>query len=219
MTANTVKSGRSAARIRAGRPTQAQSAQLAERLRQAAVNVFLKSGFEGTSMEAIARAAGITKRTLYARYADKQALFADTITWALDRYHWHEPALETGTHDLQAGLIAIARSALARAQDPDIVRLSRMAIAEAERIPAFATQAYCTTWSPRIQAVISLLDAHVQAGTAVVDDLEIAAEQFLAMVGALPTWLAVFGQCRTPEMEERYIQHAVALFLRSVQPR
>ena len=50
---------------RPGRPTQAEAEHLGEQLREAAVAVFLEHGYDGTSMEAIARAAGITKQTLY----------------------------------------------------------------------------------------------------------------------------------------------------------
>ena len=53
---------------------------------RAAVATFLEMGYAGASMETIAKAAGITKRSLYARYADKRAVFADVIPWALARY-------------------------------------------------------------------------------------------------------------------------------------
>lgn len=46
-----------------------------ETILEAAGPLFLKHGVRGTSMEAIARAAGIAKPTLYAYYADKQAVF------------------------------------------------------------------------------------------------------------------------------------------------
>ena len=65
------------------RPTRAEAAELDGRLRKAAVETFLEHGFHGTTMDAVARAAGITRRTLYARYPDKGALFAEVIPWAL----------------------------------------------------------------------------------------------------------------------------------------
>ena len=47
--------------------------------------VFLDHGYDGATMEEIARVADITKRTLYARYPDKRAVFLDVIPWALSR--------------------------------------------------------------------------------------------------------------------------------------
>ena len=70
---------------RRGRPTQAEAQQLQEKLRDAAVATFLEYGYDAATMEAIAQAAGITKRTLYARYPDKRAVFLDVIPWALTR--------------------------------------------------------------------------------------------------------------------------------------
>ena len=68
---------------RRGRPTQAEAKKLDQKLRKAAVRTFIKHGYDGTTMDAIARAAGITRRTLYARYPDKRAVFVDVIPWSL----------------------------------------------------------------------------------------------------------------------------------------
>lgn len=210
---------RTSERTRTGRPRKADAARLEERLRQAALETFLEHGFDGTTMEAVAKAAGITKRTLYARYPDKRALFAAVVPWALARHHGDEPVAETASGDLATGLTAIARATLARALDPDIVRLSRMAMTESARFPEFAAGAHSLAWSPRMQAVMDLLRRHAEDGSVVVDDIELAAEQFLALVSAMPARLAAFGVVRAPEVEERHLQHAVTLFLRGVLAR
>lgn len=46
-----------------------------EMILEAAQRLMLKHGLRGTSMEALARAAGIAKPTLYAYFADKNAVF------------------------------------------------------------------------------------------------------------------------------------------------
>ena len=45
----------------------------------AARALFLEHGYAGTTMEEIAAAAGLTKRTLYNNYADKDALFSEIV--------------------------------------------------------------------------------------------------------------------------------------------
>lgn len=206
-------------RTKTGRPSKAEAARLEARLRRAALDTFLEHGFDGTTMEAVARAAGITKRTLYNRYPDKRALFAAIVPWAMSRHHGDEPVTESPDDDLATALTAIARSTLARALDPGLVRLSRMAMAESARFPEFATSAQSLAWSPRMRAVMDLLRRHAAEGTIVVDDVELAAEQFLALVAAMPARLAAFGVFRAPEVEERHLQHAVTLFLRGTLPR
>ncbi|XVQ09450.1 aldo/keto reductase [Spirillospora sp. CA-255316] len=206
-------------RSRAGRPTSTEAARLTDRLRRAAVDTFLEHGYDGTTMEAVAQAAGITKSTLYARYPDKRTLFMAVSSWALTRQERHNRVLEPLPDDLAAALTSIARAILARSVDPDIMRLSRMAIAESARFPEFAANTQAATWSPRIQVIMDLLRRHERAGTVVVRDVEIAAEQFFAMVGAMPSWLAAHGIHRTPEVEEQHIEHAVELFLNGLLVR
>ncbi|WP_154675151.1 aldo/keto reductase [Parafrankia elaeagni] len=206
-------------RSRAGRPTSAQAARLTERLRRAAVDTFLEHGYDGATMEAVARAAGVTKSTLYSRYPDKRTLFIAVSSWALTRQERDTRVLEPLPDDLAAALTLIARAILARSVDPDIVRLSRMAIAESPRFPEFAVSSQATTWSPRIQVIIDLLHARERVGDVTVPDVALAAEQFFAMVGAMPAWLAAYGIYRTPEAEDERLQHAVRLFLNGILTR
>ncbi|MBV9516124.1 MAG: TetR/AcrR family transcriptional regulator [Mycobacteriaceae bacterium] len=204
---------------RRGRPTEAESRALRQRLREAAVLTFLDNGYDGTTMEAIARAAGITKRTLYARYPDKRAAFLDAIPWAFTRAVENDTLCRVNGDDLRAALIAIGQGAVRRALDPDIVRLHRVARTEAHRFPEFAVGAESLGWATRQRQVMELLRRHAAVGTVEVDDIELAAEHFLAMVEAFPARLADFGIYRSRKAEQRHITHAVDLFLRGVLPR
>ena len=62
-------------RSRAGRPTREQAEARHNELLEAALDHFLDKGFEVATIEAIAQSVGMTKRTVYARYPDKIALF------------------------------------------------------------------------------------------------------------------------------------------------
>lgn len=197
---------------RAGRPTLAESAEIESRLRHAALDEFLEHGFAGTTMESVARAAGTTKRTLYAHHPDKRTLFTNVVRWAMARQHWEPPAIDLSTDDLRGSLTAIARAAIARAVDPEHVRLSRMVATEAARFPELASSAP-VSWSPRVQAVTEVLRHYQDRGVLHLEDVEIGAEQFLMLVTGIPSRLATFGVSRTAELEERYLQLAVSLFL------
>jgi TetR/AcrR family transcriptional regulator, mexJK operon transcriptional repressor len=204
---------------RRGRPTQAEAKKLHQKLRKAAVATFVKYGYDGTTMEAIARAAGITRRTLYARYPDKRAVFVDVIPWALTRRTEREADNGMDDGDLRASLIALGRAGLARAIDPDIVRLTRIAMNESARFPEFAISAHSMTWSGRHRQVMDLLQRRQENGSIEVDDLELAAGHFIAIIEHLPARLADCGIYRSAEEEERHLQHAVNLFLRGIVPR
>jgi AcrR family transcriptional regulator len=204
---------------RRGRPTQAEAKELHAKLREAAVATFLEYGYDATTMEAIAQAAGITKRTLYARYPDKRAVFLDVIPWALTTAVSREANPELGEDDLPAALTAIGRGAVKHALDPDTLALHRIAKNEAPRFPEFAVSAETLGWSRRQRQVMDLLRQHEAAGTIEIDDVELAAEHFLAMVEALPARLADFGVFRSKKEQDRHIKHAVNLFLRGVLVR
>lgn len=179
----------------------------------------MKNGYDATTMDAIARTAGITRRTLYARYPDKRALFLDVIPWALTLRTAQDCAPAPDGDDIATALIAIARGSLARALDPDTLGLTRVALKEAARFPEFAISAQTMTWSARQQEVMELLQHHQEAGSIHVDDFEVSAGQFLAMIELLPQRLADFGIYRPKEEEERHLQHAVKLFLHGALKR
>src|ERR1700712_782220 len=203
---------------RRGRPTQEQAKALEARLRTAAVSTFLENGYDGTTMEAVADAAGITKRTLYARYPDKHALFVSVIPWALSRLTERHSGEEPAGDDLEASLTAVGRGAIARVVDPETSRLRRMAMYESARFPEFALGAESMMYSAQVRAVVAVLHRHRDADRLVIDDIELTAEQFLAMVAVMPSRLADFGIVRSSEVEDRHLEHAVALFLRAVRP-
>lgn len=174
-------------------------------------------------MEAIAKAAGITKRSLYARYPDKRALFADVIPWALARYtddgSIDEIVEEDVEEDVETALLAVGRIALARATHPQNVRLKRIAFNEAAQFPEFNVSAESMMWAGRLRAVTELLRRHEELGTIKTDDVELAAETFLAMVEAVPARMADFGVFRSAKQQERHLQYAVRVFLSGVIPR
>ena len=170
-------------------------------------------------MEAIAKSAGITKRSLYARYAHKRAVFADVIPWALARCSDDGSIDGIDEEDLETSLLATGRVALARATDPENVRLKRIAFHEAAQFPEFNVSAESMMWAGRTRAVTELLCRHEEIGTIEVEDLELAAETFLAMVEAVPARMADFGVFRSSEQQERHLRYAVRVFLRGVMPR
>jgi AcrR family transcriptional regulator len=204
---------------RRGRPTQAEAKQLDLAVREAAVATFVEMGYAGASMEAIARAAGITKRSLYARYPDKRAVFADVIPWALARYTDDESLGEFDDDDIETALLALGRASLMRATHPQNVRLKRIAFNEAALFPEFNVSAESMMWAGRLRTVTEVLRRYAERGDIEVDDLELAAEHFLAMVEAVPARMADFGVFRSKKQQERHLKYAVGLFLRGVKPR
>jgi len=184
------------------------------------VATFVELGYADTSMEAIARAAGITRRSLYARYPDKRAIFADVIPWAMTKFDDDGGSIEAIIgDDPEETLLTIARACVARAVRPENVRLKRMALSEAASFPEFNVSSESMMWAGRQRVVTEVLKHYEEQGRLNVGDVELAAEHFLALVEAVPARMADFGVFRSKKQQERHLQYAVRLFLRGALPR
>lgn len=211
------KQGTDARPRRGGRPTLAQAEQLTRRVREHALQLFLERGYDGTSMDAIAAAAGTTKASLYARFPSKDAVFVSVLKWAVGRPDWPVPEPPSpDLDDLEGALTAIAHMAANRALHPSMVKLSRVAAAHADRFPDVAR--HTSKVSRRHELLLELLRRHTEAGHIVADDPEILAEHFLGMVAGVPARLASFGVVTTVADRERHIAVAVRLFVRGLRP-
>jgi AcrR family transcriptional regulator len=204
---------------RSGRPTSEETARLDFEVREHALRLLLERGYEGTSMDAIAVAAGTTKASLYARFPSKDALFRTVLTWAVRRPDWPAPEpAPPAFDDLEGALRAIAQAARRRALDPAMVQLSRVAVAQAARFPDVARRIQDVVTWPRMQLVADLLRHHAATGAIDAPEPEILAEHFLALVAGIPARLASFGILRSPEVQEHHLDAALTLFLRGVAP-
>src|ERR1700751_4454129 len=114
-----------------GRPTAAERRAREAQILGTALSVFLASGFGGATIHELAAAAKVTKRTLYAYFGDKDALFAAMVRdlavgVSLDA------ASDHGT------LEALAARIISRVHSDELVGLHRLVIAESGRFPELA---------------------------------------------------------------------------------
>src|SRR5262249_32317626 len=71
-------------RGRGGRPTQKEAERRHRTLLKTAMRLFMRGGWEGTSIDEISRQSKVAKRFIYARYPDKAALFVGTLQRFID---------------------------------------------------------------------------------------------------------------------------------------
>lgn len=205
---------------RAGRPTRAEAAALDEAVRHCALELFLERGFDHTSMDAIASAAGTTKASLYTRYPSKAALFDAVLRWTVQRRDWPEPEPPPPSpDDLEAALVALAEAAVRRALHPKMVQLARIAITQPSVFPELAEGMASPARWPRRRLVTDLLRRHAATGDIeLADDPGVLAEHFLGLTSAVPARLASFGVVLGEAEQARRTRSAVALFVRSLRP-
>lgn len=204
----------------AGRPTREQAERRHEELLDRALELFLEKGFELATIEAIAVSVGMTKRTVYARYEDKRALFKAAVQRAIEQWIVPLSALRAvESEDLEATLIAVARIRLTNAISPAGLLLQRIINTESYRFPEIFTLAYEQGTRPAIEFLADLLRRHQQAGTVSVAKPELAATAFLSMVVGAPLRGIVWGGAVDEQALEERIRLCVRLFLDGARPR
>ena len=108
----------------------------------AASRLFLAHGFAGTSMEAVAERAGVSKITVYAHFSDKDTLFSAMIRARCEAYNRPERFALYADLPPREALTEMGRNFLALLLDPEVLRLYRVISAEAESRPKVARLFY-----------------------------------------------------------------------------
>jgi len=139
------------ARSRGGRPRRDQAGEVERRLLDAATAMFLAKGFDATTCEEVVSAAGAGKASLYARFENKEALFAAVLRRmavtppdAADRWAG-APLVER--------LRAVGLAILQDASQPETAAAMRLIIAAAPRFPEIAREAGRVGWDSGIARV------------------------------------------------------------------
>lgn len=111
------------------------------RILDAAAHLFRRDGFAGTSMDAIAALARMSKRTLYAAFPDKRAILETVLhQFIASRFAAIERVIREPA-DAEALLLRIARGLNEAATDDDAIVMYRLLLAEAESLPMLALTA------------------------------------------------------------------------------
>lgn len=155
---------------------------------EAARTLFLRDGHAGTTMAAIAAMAGITKRTLYNNYPDKDALFVGIVSEVIGYAEAYARALRrelveaASATDARAVLREVGvRLAIAIVR-PDVVALRRLLIGEARDFPDLARAYYSRAPGRVLAALAAGFRAMAATGALRVTDARIAASQFAYLV-------------------------------------
>ena len=119
-----------------GRPKLHDIAAIDRVLIEVALKEFLRNGYGATSMARIVKAAGISKTTLYARFASKGELFRAIMREQVDGLaEGAEQSLHLDAVDLEAGLKSYANHMLKMSLEGDLLDVNRLIYSESSRFP------------------------------------------------------------------------------------
>ena len=204
---------------RTGRPTREQAALRQAELLDTALELFLARGFEQTTVEAVAAAVNMTKRTVYVRFPDKAALFKAAVRRAIERTQTEPEALAAlDTGDLETTLVAFAQWRVAHVTKPEGLRLQRILATESYRFPEIFNWSYEDGAGPALAFLTGLLGRHDRGGSVSIDRPEMAANVFMSMVVGGPVRILVSGNHMSQAEINDRVAYAVRLFLNGVKP-
>ena len=182
---------------------------------EGARTVFLSQGFDAASMNDIARAAGVSKGTLYVYFKDKEQLFEAIVEQECESQAEGIFELDAGDHDVGAVLTRLGFAYIRFLCRPEKASAIRIVIAIAERMPELGRRFYEQGPAKGIRKLAAYIAAQVEAGVLVVEDCEVAAAQLLEAYQAMLFKSMVFNFVREPSEEQiaRVVPIAVKVFL------
>jgi AcrR family transcriptional regulator len=178
--------------------------------------IFMSAGFDAASMNDIARAAGVSKGTLYAYFDSKEALFEALIRE--ERAHQPERNLmfPADEPDPAKALAIYGQSLVEKITRTDKLEQARIVAFAAARFPRLGRAFYEA--GPLYGAVKlkQRLDAFVAAGTLQIDDTAVAARQFIDLCLGDILKRLLFRVVETVEQNEIdvLVGQAVAMFMK-----
>ena len=194
-----------------GRPSLSNEALL-----DRALVLFLESGFERTSIDAICSAAGMAKRTFYQRYGDKLAFFKAALERAIEEWILPIEALEACmVDDLEETLLRIGRRLVANVMSEDGIRLLRITNAESPRIPEIGAFTYEAGTRRTIEWLAGLFRRRLGCDEA---EAQNAAIVYMYIVVGGPPTAKAWGVNLDADEVDSTIRYAVHVLLHGLLP-
>jgi AcrR family transcriptional regulator len=202
-----------------GRPRVRSDDETRQLIYEAARHEFAGSGYAATSMETVARRAGVSTKTLYRLIPNKAALFDGMVTDRLDRFLSAVDLRTAEQQDLETALCVALMACADLALDEEVIGLQRMVLQEAGTFSDLAGVFYKNGIQPTLAALADWLRRQQKRGLIALDDVDEAAGILLGMVTSAPRRAAMFGRVPVPPRAriESRVRTCAGLFLRGCQ--
>jgi AcrR family transcriptional regulator len=182
--------------------------------------VFMDLGFDGASMGEIARAAGVSKGTLYVYFADKCGLFEtiveeEKIAQSKSAFNFDPD------RDVDTTLPEFGRAYISVLCRPGGGSAIRTVMAIAERMPEVGSRFYTNVIAMTVDRFATYLEARARLGELVIDDYQLAAWQFMQMCQATLFQAFIFQAKPSPSPDQiaKVVDSATRVFFAAYRPK
>jgi AcrR family transcriptional regulator len=199
-----------------GRPQARPDEETRVVILDAARQEFAASGYAATSMESVARRAGVSTKTLYRLIPNKATLFEANITDTIDRFVSRIRLRACDGSDIEGALreamIAVGELVL----DGTVIAMQRMVISESDKFPEIAETFYNKAIKRTESTLANWLKAQAERGLIEIDNATEAAGMLVGMLAFQPQRAVMLGRAPVPGRKEleRRAEAVAKLFLR-----
>ena len=181
-----------------GRPQARSDEETRTIIYETARREFAARGFAATNMESVARAAGVSTKTLYRLIPNKAALFEAMITERIDRLVSGVRLRACEGRDVETGLRDALLVCGELILDPNVISLQRVILSESDKFPEIAETFFHKAITPTQNTLASWLRTQAGRGLLTLDDADVAAGMLLGMLVFQPQRAVLFGQAPPP---------------------
>ena len=188
----------------------------------AARELFLDAGYGNTSMDAVAKHAGVSKSTLYAHFENKEQLFGAVVGGVRQILHDSLKGISTrDERDVAKMLRAIGTQFMSYVTAPHTLAIFRVVIGELNKFPELGREMYNSGNLLITSLIADFFRQWTEAGLLAADDPVLAARQFLTLVKGDLQFRCLCQIDQEPSEAEikRNVNAAVAMFLAHYGPK
>lgn len=183
-----------------------------EAIAAAAGRLFLERGFGSVSMDELAEAAGVARRTLYNQFTSKEEIFREMLLRVSGQLeHAFPPGVET-QGDVEEVLRSIARIIVDLHKNPEYLGFLRMVVADARQFPWIAEE-FAAVMDPQTERLARYLAHLTTMGVLDCPNPILAAHQFMGMLNEFSLWPLIIGRKSLNVPAEDIIEETVRMIL------
>jgi AcrR family transcriptional regulator len=183
-----------------------------EAIVEAAERLFLERGFGAVSMDELAEAAGLARRTLYNQFASKEEIFREMLLKVSGQLeNAFPPGMET-QGDVDDVLRLIARVILDLHENPEYLGFLRMVVADSRQFPWIAEE-FAAVMEPQTERLARYFAYQTGAGVLDCHNPLLAAHQFMGMLNEFSLWPWMTGGASIAVPAEDVVNESIRMFL------
>jgi len=188
-----------------------------EAILTAAQVLFLSNGYEGSSMDAIAAEAGVSKLTLYSHFKDKEALFSEAVKITCETRLPRKLFSLEDDSSIRQVLLEIGRAFQALVNSPESIGLHRVMVAMATQNPALSRMFFDVGPQRLLLDLEQLFAQANQRGLLCANEPMRAAEHFCSLIKGATHFRLLIGYSDPPDTGEanNHVQDCIDVFIRA----